>query len=97
MRSAIEAFGFGPVFRSWIDIDIYAHLVASVITNQNVISPFKIDRGMRQGCPLSSFLFAILIEPLAVSIRQHSGIYPVNIKGLPHYLSLLHLHLHLCI
>lgn len=87
MRSAVEAFGFEPVFRGWIDT-IYAHLVASVISNQNVSSPFKICRGTRQGCPLSPFMFAILIEPLAVSIRQHSEMYHISTKGLSHYLIL---------
>lgn len=87
MRSVIEALGFGPVFRGWINT-IYAHPVASVITNQNVSSPFKICRGRRQGCPLSPFLFAILIKPRALSIRQHPEICPVNIKGIPHHLSL---------
>ncbi|KAF7665834.1 hypothetical protein LDENG_00131610 [Lucifuga dentata] len=39
-------------------------------------------------CPLSPFLFVILIEPLVVNIRQNPEIAPINIKGSIHHLSL---------
>jgi len=75
MMSVLKKFGFGPSFMKWIEI-IYSHPTASVITNQNISPPFAVHRGTRQGCPLSPFLFAIIIEPLAASIRQSPLISP---------------------
>lgn len=87
MSCALEEFGFGPLFRKWIDV-IYLRPVASVITNQNTSHPIEIHRGTRQGCPLSPFLFAVMVEPLAVSVRQNPEICPINLQGLPQHLSL---------
>ena len=87
MLITFEKFGFGPSFMKWIEI-IYSHPTASVITNQNISCPFAINRGTRQGCPLSPFLFSIIIEPLAASVRQSQLISPVEIHEQEHHLSL---------
>ena len=87
MLITLENFDFGPSFIKWIEI-IYSHPTASVITNQNISCPFAINRGTRQGCPLSPFLFSIIIEPLAASVRQSQLISPVEIHEQEHHLSL---------
>lgn len=87
MMSVLKKFGFGPSFMKWIEI-IYSRPTASVITNQNISPPFAVYCGTRQGCPLSPFLFAIIIEPLAASIRQSPFISPIDMFGWKHHLSL---------
>ncbi len=87
MLSTLEEFGFGPSFRNWIEI-IYSQPAASVITNQNISQPFRIHRGNRQGCLLSVYLFAIMLEPLALSIRQNPEIWPIVVQGRPQQMSL---------
>lgn len=42
---------------------------------------FPIHRGMMHGCPLSSLLCALAIEPLAIHIRQHTDVTGVGIGG----------------
>ena len=67
LLSTQECLNFGDKFTNWICL-IYNHSQASVLTN-GVISPsFELGRGTRQGDLLSVLLFAIALEPLAVSI-----------------------------
>uniref|UniRef100_A0A3B1KHZ5 Reverse transcriptase domain-containing protein n=1 Tax=Astyanax mexicanus TaxID=7994 RepID=A0A3B1KHZ5_ASTMX len=86
MWAVLERFGFGAVFISMLQT-LYNSPMASVLTN-NIISPaFQLERGTRQGCPLSPHLFCLSLEPLAQAIRQ-SSIYPINIHGHSNFISL---------
>lgn len=49
-------FEFGPRFISWIQ-QIYKALTARVRTNGNLSPPFSLQRGTKQGCPLSPGFF----------------------------------------
>lgn len=62
-------FGFGPTFISWVKL-LYSGPLALVRTNEVQSRYIPLYRGTRQGCPLSPLLFDLVIEPLAVSLRQ---------------------------
>ncbi len=69
MWAVLQCFGFGEHFVSMIKT-LYHSPAASVITG-NIISPsFPLQRGTRQGCPLSPLLFCLSLEPLAQAIRN---------------------------
>ncbi len=69
MWAVLQCFGFGEHFISMIKT-LYHSPAASVITG-NIISPtFPLQRGTRQGCPLSTLLFCLSLEPLAQAIRK---------------------------
>ena len=85
--SALHKFGFGKVFISWIRT-LYSSPCASVRTNSQISQRFRLQRGTRQGCPLSPSLFAIFIEPLAAAIRQNENIEGVQISTANHKISL---------
>jgi retron-type reverse transcriptase len=56
---------------------IYDKPTANIILNGEKLKPFLLKSGMRQGCPLSSLLFNIILGFLARAMRQE-----VEIKGI---------------
>ena len=49
---------------------IYDKPTANVILNGEKLKAFSLKSGTRQGCPLSSLLFSIVLEVLARTIRK---------------------------
>ena len=39
-----------------------------------ISKPFKLERGVRQGNPLSPYLFIVAVEMLAIATRQNPAI-----------------------
>lgn len=65
----LEKFGFPKQFINLIQ-NLYKDAKTSVIVNGIVAKPIKVDRGVRQGDPVSCILYDIAIEPLANEIRK---------------------------
>ena len=84
---SLNRFGFGPKFIHWIEI-LYSCPVAAVRTNNNVSKFFNLQRGTRQGCPLSPLLFALSIEPLAIALRGNTKIKGIIRNGIENKVSL---------
>uniref|UniRef100_A0A3Q1CLT5 Reverse transcriptase domain-containing protein n=1 Tax=Amphiprion ocellaris TaxID=80972 RepID=A0A3Q1CLT5_AMPOC len=71
--AVLHKFGFGESFIQWVSA-LYNSPKATVTTNGITSQSFSLQRGTRQGCPLSPLLFAIFIEPLATAVRQNTDI-----------------------
>ncbi len=84
---ALEKFGFGKKLISMIKT-LYTSPCAVVQTNNILSKTFPLQRGTRQGCPLSPLLFALSLEPLAQTIRLDPHISPISIQGTQHKISL---------
>ena len=78
MLKVLEAFGCGPDFCKWIKT-FYADIKSTVMVNGNVTSWFHVQRGCRQGDPISCYLFIMCVEILAIMIRQDNEIKGVVI------------------
>ena len=59
---------------------IYNKTTASIILNGEKLKAFPLRSGTRQGCPLSSLLFNIVVEVLATSIREEQKIKEIQIR-----------------
>ena len=68
---------------------MYNNIESTIINNGNTSKFFKLERGVRQGCPLSAFLFIIALETLANKIRQNPQIKGIKIDNKEIKISLL--------
>ena len=58
---------------------IYDKPTANIILNGQKLEAFPLKSGTRQVCPLSSFLFNIILEVLARAIRQEKKIKSIQL------------------
>jgi hypothetical protein len=80
MRAMLLAFGFDQSWVTWI-VNLTSSAFFSLLINGVPSRPFSPSRGIRQGDPLSPFLFIILAEGLSRSI--HAAIENNLLTGLP--------------
>lgn len=66
--SVLEAFGFGPDFISMVKV-FYCGVESVLKINGDLCFPFKVYRGVRQGCALSGMLYSLAIEPFLNKLR----------------------------
>ncbi|GJW41622.1 RNA-directed DNA polymerase, eukaryota [Tanacetum coccineum] len=86
----LKSFGFGVKWRSWI-AGCLNSAKGSVLVNGSPTAEFKFHRGLKQGDPLSPFLFILVMESLHRSFSRvmEAGLY----KGISINNSLLLSHL----
>ena len=76
----MHAFGIGKTFINWVRI-IYSNATTRLNINGFLTDPIPLKRGVRQGCPLSSFLYVIVIEILALQLRANPNIIGFTVDG----------------
>ena len=78
IQKCLESFNFGPNLRQWISV-FYKDISSCVVNNGVASKLFHLERGVRQGCPLSGILFVIAMELLDQRIRRSNDIKGIHI------------------
>ncbi|GJV39152.1 RNA-directed DNA polymerase, eukaryota [Tanacetum coccineum] len=76
LDETLKAFGFGQKWCTWIG-GCLKNAMGSVLVNGNPSSEFQFFKGLKQGDPLSHFLFILIMETLHLSFMRilNAGLY----------------------
>ena len=83
IAKSLQIFNFGPSIIKWVKT-FYTDINSRVINNGHLSDKFEIYQGVRQGCPLSPYLFIICAEILAEMIRNDENIHGIRVDN-KHY------------
>ena len=74
----LNNFNVGPDIQNWVRT-FYNNVTSCVLNNGHESEFFVLERGVRQGCPLSGLLFVIGIEVLANAIKSKTTIKGIKV------------------
>jgi hypothetical protein len=83
VEKALLFFDFGKNILQWVKV-FYTNISSCVLNNGWFSEFFILGRGMRQGCPLSPYLFIIAVELLSLYVRQNDEIQGIEINNVTH-------------
>ena len=86
IQQSLSLFNFGPCLKQWVKT-FYTNSESAVLHNGFTTDFFKLSRGVRQGCPLSPYLFIVGVEILASRIRTDNNVMGIKIFGTEHKIS----------
>ena len=79
LLQTLQFFNFGHDIQNWIKI-FYNNVTSCVLNNGHASTFFSLQRGVRQGCPLSGVLFVLGIELLSRSIKNDPTIKGIQVN-----------------
>lgn len=69
MFNILNKFNFSDSLVKWIKL-FYKSAKATITNNGYISKFFKIEKGVREGCPLSPYLFILSIGLLSVIVNE---------------------------
>ena len=75
--SVLKKFGFGNNFVNWIET-LISKQESCVINGGNTTQYFHLERGARQGDPISAYIFILALEVLSFLVRNNKDIKGLN-------------------
>ena len=73
MFKVLEKFGFGPNFIGWVKT-LYTNCTSTIQNNGFYSRTITLERGVRQGCSLSCYLYVLVAELMAIAVRKDTQI-----------------------
>ncbi len=80
LLKTLEYVNFGRTFIGFIKT-MYNDIQSTILNNGTPCTYFKLHRGVRQGCPLSAYLFIIALEALSYKVRNDNTIKGIQIDN----------------
>ena len=76
----LDRFGFPASIIKQIKL-MYVGAKSKVVVNGFLSEIINFEKGIRQGCPLSSILYTLFVEPLAIRIRREVAVRGFKLPG----------------
>ncbi|XP_076108995.1 uncharacterized protein LOC143076989 [Mytilus galloprovincialis] len=83
---ALSFLGFGTIFCRWVKT-LYSESQSCIINNGHCSQFFNIGRGVRQGDPLSPYLFILSLELMSAALKNNPDINGMKINDSEYLLS----------
>ena len=80
IERTLQYFGFGSSLINWFQT-FYKNIESCVLNNGWASCFFQLQRGVRQGCPLSPYLFILSAEILAKAVRSNKNIKGISVNN----------------
>ena len=80
ISNVLSYFNFGPMFMKWVDV-FYHNICSCISVNGTYSSWFAIQRGVRQGDPLSPYLYLICAEVLSIMLRESNQVKGITVNN----------------
>ena len=77
----LKKFNFGDDFIGWIKI-LYNKPIFRIKNNGWTSKTCSMNRGIRQGCPISAFLYLFVAEILSFKLKSNNEIKGINISNM---------------
>ena len=86
LDKALRFFNFGESIRKWVSV-LYNNIKSRINIGGNLSDFFNPQRGCRQGDPISSYLFLLCAEILAIKIKNNENIKGIKVDRIEHVIS----------
>ena len=80
IMETLNSFNFGTGIKQWIST-FYTNVESAVINNGYATNWFQPSKGVRQGCPLSPYLFILSAEILSIRNRSDPTVKGISLFG----------------
>ena len=83
LYKTLSKFNFGKNFIKWVKI-LYTNPIFHTKNNGWLSKTVNMQRGIRQGCPVSALLYILVAEVLAIKIKENNNISGFSLPNMMH-------------